>query len=164
MSTSQTRKELMIAGTAVAAILVGFLAVQQSGAISAIATKPRVLSFDTIPLEDLELGPGQFILLVDSTPARIESAHVALNVPCEIDGKNAETNIAVVRGVAPNVSPAELEFVAPLSADEKHCVFHVTLPEGKEKITDIAMINIGDNRIGFRSGNFVTTSVTTAND
>jgi hypothetical protein len=123
-----------------------------------------VLSFDTIPLEDLQLRSGQFIILVDTTPARIESAHVALNVPCEIEGETATTPIAIVRGVAPNVSPATLEFVAPLSADEKHCLFHVTIPEAGEEIPDIAMINTGDRKIELSSGNFVTTSVTTTAD
>jgi hypothetical protein len=123
-----------------------------------------VLSFDTIPLEDLQLRSGQFTILVDTTPARIESAHVALNVPCEIEGETATTPIAIVRGVAPNVSPATLEFVAPLSADEKHCLFHVTIPEAGEEIPDIAMINTGDRKIELSSGNFVTTSVTTTAD
>lgn len=136
----------------------------QGNTRAATATDASVLSFDTIPLEDLQLRSGQFIILVDTTPARIETAHVALNVPCEIEGETATTPIAVVRGVAPNVSPATLEFVAPLSADEKHCVFHVTIPEAGEEITDIAMINTGDRKIEFNSGNFVTTSVTTTAD
>jgi hypothetical protein len=38
----------------------------------------------------------------------------------------------------------------------------VTLPEDDEDITDIAMINIGDNNIEFESGMFVTTSVSTS--
>jgi hypothetical protein len=49
-------------------------------------------------------------------------------------------------------------------ADEKHCTFHVTLPASGEEITDIAMINTGDREIEFKSGNFVTTSITTANE
>jgi hypothetical protein len=42
------------------------------------------------------------------------------------------------------------------------CTFHVTLPENDEDITDIAMINTGDNNIEFESGMFVTTSVSTS--
>ena len=104
-------------------------------------------------------------MLVDTTPSLIQSGHVALHIPCEVDGDDAETDIAVVAGVAPDVSPVDLEYVAPLSdPDNDRCTFHVTLPEDSEDITDIAMINTGDNKIQFRSGMFVTTSVSTADE
>jgi hypothetical protein len=116
------------------------------------------------PFEGKSLGPGEFLELVDSTPALIESAHVALHIPCEVNGDDAESDIAVVAGVAPDLSEVELEFVAELSdPDNDRCTFHVTLPEDDdEDITDIAMINTGDNNIEFESGMFATTSVSTS--
>jgi hypothetical protein len=132
---------------------------------AATAADSEVEGYDTMPLEGLSLGSGEFILLVDSTPALIESGHVALHVPCEVDGDDAETDIAVVAGVAPDVSPVELQFVADLSnPDEDRCTFHVTVPEDSEDITDIAMINTGNKDIKFESGMFVATSVTTIDD
>jgi hypothetical protein len=38
------------------------------------------------------------------------------------------------------------------------------VPEADEDITDIAMINTGDNTITFDSGMFVTTSLSTTDD
>src|SRR5919108_4828346 len=38
----------------------------------------------TVPLENLSLAPGDFIILADSTPVPIESAHVSMNVPCQV--------------------------------------------------------------------------------
>jgi hypothetical protein len=72
--------------------------------------------------------------------------------------------LAVVVGVAPDLSEVELDFVAELSdPDNDRCTFHVTLPEDDdEDITDIAMINTGDNNIEFESGMFATTSVSTS--
>jgi hypothetical protein len=122
-------------------------------------------AFDTIHLEGMSLKSGEFIILVDTTPAKIESAHVAMHVPCQVDGDDAETDIAIVAGLAPDVSPVNLEYVAALSdPDNDRCTFHVTVPEEDEDITDIAMINTGDNTITLDSGMFVTTSLSTTDD
>jgi hypothetical protein len=129
----------------------------------AMAQDSGLIAFDTIPLEGKSLGPGEFLLLVDSTPALIDSAHVALHIPCEVNGDDAESDIAVVAGVAPDLSEVELDFVAELSdPGNDRCTFHVDIPEDDEDITDIAMINTGDNNIEFESGMFVTTSVSTS--
>jgi hypothetical protein len=129
----------------------------------AMAADSELIAFDTIPLEGKSLGPGEFLELVDSTPALIKSAHVVLHIPCEVNGDDAESDIAVVAGVAPDLSEVELDFVAELSdPDNDRCTFHVTLPENDEDITDIAMINTGDNNIEFESGMFVSTSVSTS--
>jgi len=131
----------------------------------ATATDSKIRAFDTIPLEGKSLRSGEFLLLVDSTPALIESSHVALNIPCEVDGDDAESDIAVVAGVAPDVSEVELEYVTELSdPDNDRCVCHVDIPEDDGDVTDIAMINTGDNDIRFESGMFVSTSVSTSDD
>ena len=51
----------------------------------------------TVPLENLSLAPGDFIILADSTPVPIESAHVSMNMPCQVaatasDGNNITTS------------------------------------------------------------------------
>ena len=40
----------------------------------------ELLTTSTVPLENLSLAPGDFILLADSTPIPIESAHVSMNL------------------------------------------------------------------------------------
>lgn len=155
----------ILASAASAGLVVGIFAIPIALNTGAAAADSEVEAFDTIPLEKMSLRPGEFILLVDSTPASIQSGHIALHVPCEVNGDDAQTDIAVVAGVAPDVSPVDLEYVADLSnPDKDRCTFHVTVPEDNENITDIAMINTGNKNIKFESGMFVATSVTTAND
>jgi hypothetical protein len=127
-----------------------------------VADDADILAIETIPLEGLSLEQDEFLLLADTTPAEIEPGHVALSVPCT-DGDTPETNIDVVAGIAPDVSPVELEYVADLSAPEDNrCTFHVTLPEGSEDITDVAIINTGSGIVEFESGHFATISLTAA--
>jgi hypothetical protein len=155
----------ILAGAVSAGLVAGVLTVPAALNSAATTADSEVDAFDTIPLQGLSLRPGEFILLVDTTPSLIQSAHVALHIPCEVDGDDAETDIAVVAGVAPDVSPVDLEYVAELSdPDNDRCTFHVTLPEDSEDITDIAMINAGDKNINFRSGMFVTTSIGTGSE
>lgn len=68
----------------------------------------------------------------------------------------------MVAGVAPDVSPLDLEYVEELSSPEDNkCTFHVTFPEEDEDITDVAIINTGEETAEFESGNFATVSLTT---
>lgn len=155
----------VLAGAVLVGLAAGFFAVPVVLNTSATAADSEIDAFDTIPLEGKSLGSGEFLLLVDSTPALFESGHVALNIPCEVDGDDAESDIAVVAGVAPDLSEVELDYVAELSdPDNGRCVFHVDVPEDDEDITDIAMINTGDNDITFESGMFVSTSVGTSDE
>jgi len=56
-----------------------------------------------------------------------------------------------------------LEYVADLSnPDGNKCTFHVTFPEEDEDVTDVAIINTGNETVDFESGNFATISLTTA--
>jgi hypothetical protein len=54
----------------------------------------------TIPLEGLKLKAGQFILLSDTSPVKVDAAHVTINVSFE-NGNNSDpkSDIAVVAGV-----------------------------------------------------------------
>jgi hypothetical protein len=123
----------------------------------------ELLSTSTVPLENLSLAPGDFIILADSTPVPIESAHVSMNVPCRqvagVEGNNITTatktnlvpssDIKVIAGIAPDLQPATPEYIGELSqiADQQ--------------ITDVAIINTGNQTVKFTSGNFATISTST---
>ena len=117
----------------------------------------------TIPLEGKSLAKGEFLLLSDTTPVLVNRAHIALNVPCEDNGNNPQSDITVVAGVAPNVKPVDLTFIKQLSSPPGHCTYHANIPQDIQgnshaKVTDIAIISL-DKDVEFDSGNFVTLSI-----
>jgi hypothetical protein len=133
----------------------------------------------TVPLENLSLAPGDFIILADSTPVPIESAHVSMNVPCQVvvvaaEGNNVTTgttnatlgppsDIKIMAGVAPDLKPAIPEYIAGLSRPEiGKCTYHVQLPQlADQQVTDIGIVNTGNQTVKFSSGNFATISTST---
>ena len=139
----------------------------------------ELLTTSTIPLENLSLAPGDFIILADSTPIPIESAHVSMNVPCQAaataaDGNNITTSttnsslgpssdIKIMAGIEPDLEPAIPEYIAGLSRPEiSKCTYHVQLPQvADQQITDIAIVNTGNQTVKFSSGNFATISTST---
>jgi hypothetical protein len=123
----------------------------------------------TIPLEGLSLNKQQFLLLSDTTPVRVDAAHLAINVPCT---ENGDTDIIAVAGVAPDVQTVELELVPELSSPPTNCVYHGDIPDdivpdNNVEVTDIAIANAGDDKTGadiqFGSGNFATLAITDVN-
>jgi len=110
----------------------------------------------TTPLEGLSLNEAQYLLLSDTTPVRVAAAHIAINVPCNEEGVS---NIAVVAGVAPDVNPVELELVPELTFSLGNCLFHADIPNNSDEVTDIAIVNAGEEQITFNSGNFATLSI-----
>src|SRR5215207_11465352 len=144
----------------------------------------ELLTTSTVPLENLSLAPGDFIILADSTPVPIESAHVSVNVPCQAEaaaeeaeaaeGSNITTSttnaslgpssdIKIMAGVAPDLKPAIPEYIAELSRPEiSKCTYHVQLPQVvDQQVTDIAIVNTGNQSVRFSSGNFATISTST---
>ena len=135
----------------------------------------------TVPLENLSLAPGDFIILADSTPVPIESAHVSMNVPCQLAATAATegssvttgttsnatqgpaTDIKIMAGIAPDLKPSLPEYISGLSHPENgKCTYHVQIPEvAGEPITDIAIVNTGNQTVNFTSGNFATISTST---
>jgi hypothetical protein len=135
----------------------------------------------TVPLENLSLAPGDFIILADSTPVPIESAHVSMNVPCQAaatasDGNNITTStttnnaslgpssdIKIMAGVEPDLEPSIPEYIAGLSRPEiGKCTYHVQLPQVvDQQVTGIAIVNTGNQTVNFTSGNFATISTST---
>lgn len=93
----------------------------------------------TILLEGESLPGGSFIHLYDSTPYKIMNGHIAAKVPCTEDNA-AEVDVLI--GQAPNLAPAQLEFVEPLSAPGDLCLYHVDIASDDVNIvTDIAIAN-----------------------
>jgi len=128
----------------------------------------ELLSTSTVPLENLSLASGDFIILADLTPIPIEAAHVSMNVPCRVAGNSTNnmtpsSDIKVIAGVAPDLKPATLEYIAELSRPESNkCTYHVQLPQvADQQITDIAIMNTSNQTIKFSSGNFATISIST---
>jgi hypothetical protein len=139
----------------------------------------ELLTTSTVPLENLSLAPGDFIILADSTPVPIESAHVSMNVPCHVAAAAAEGNnittsttdadlepssdIKIMAGVAPDLKPAIPEYIAGLSRPENSkCTYHVQLPQiVDQQVTDIAIANTSNQTVKFVSGNFATISTST---
>ncbi len=152
-----------------AAILVaGIFAISQipSNVVMADGNSDQIPSSVTIPLEGLTLKAGQYIELTDTTPVLVTASHTTINVPCN-NGNNDDpvSDIAVAAGVAPDLEPVELEYIAELSDPEDNCLYHADIPENEDdEVTDIAIINPGDETVKFGSGNFATTSITEVSD
>ena len=69
----------------------------------------------------------------------ITNGHIAAKLPCDA---NNTSPLKILVGQAPNLKPAELEFVKPLSTPGKLCIYHVDLPsKAREVVTDIAIQN-----------------------
>ena len=93
----------------------------------------------TVLLEGESLPQDSFIHLYDSTPYKIMNGHIAAKVPCN-DANSTEVNVLI--GQAPNLQPAELEFVGPLSTPGELCLYHVDITSDETTaITDIAIQN-----------------------
>ncbi|HZC47870.1 MAG TPA: hypothetical protein VE244_02300 [Nitrososphaeraceae archaeon] len=154
----------------VAAILVaGIFAISQIPSNAAMAdgnNDDQIPSSVTIPLEGLTLTAGQYIELTDTTPVLVTDSHVTINVPCDNGNNNdPESDIAVVAGVAPDLEAVELEFIEELSDPEHNCLYHADVPENEDdEVTDIVILNPGDETVKFRSGNFATISITEVSD
>jgi hypothetical protein len=111
----------------------------------------------TLLLEDRSLPEGSFIHLYDSTPFKIVSGHVAAKLPCNSD--NA-TDVNVLVGQAPNVSPAELEFIPELSTAGALCLYHVDLASNSTNpVTDVAILNNSTDDIDFPATSTVVIGV-----
>jgi hypothetical protein len=101
-----------------------------------------------------------------------------MNVPCQAaaaEGNNISTSTAtnatlgpssdikIMAGVAPDLKPAIPEYIAELSRPEiGKCTYHVQIPEvADQPVTDIGIVNTGNQTVNFSSGNFATISTST---
>ena len=107
--------------------------------------KNVVRDSQTILLEGKTIPANDYIHLYDSTPYMITNGHIAAKLPCET---NTTSPLKILIGQAPNLKPAELEFVKPLSTPGKLCIYHVDIPSKPgEVITDVAIQNPTANQI-----------------
>ena len=101
--------------------------------------KSVVRDSQAILLEDKTIPANDYIHLYDSTPYMIINGHIAAKLPCDA---NNTSPLKVLIGQAPNLTPAELEFVKPLSTPGKMCIYHVDIPsKAGQVVTDIAIQN-----------------------
>ncbi len=118
-------------------------------------------------LADQTIPASSFIHLYDSTPYSITNGHVAAKIPCD-DESAPLLNILV--GVAPNLAPAPLELVPPLSTAGELCLYHVDLPAPAQAnatsanatstmVTDIAIQNPGEEDVTLPSTSTVVIGV-----
>jgi hypothetical protein len=109
--------------------------------------KNVVRDSQTILLEGKTIPSNDYIHLYDSTPYMIINGHIAAKLPCDA---NTTSPLKILTGQAPNLKPAELEFVKPLSTPGKLCIYHVDIPsKSGEVVTDIAIQNPTANEIKF---------------
>jgi hypothetical protein len=98
--------------------------------------KNVVRDSQAILLEDKTIPANDYIHLYDSTPYMITNGHIAAKLPCDTTNTSP---LKILIGQAPNLKPAELEFVKPLSTPGKMCIYHVDIPpKSGDVVTDIA--------------------------
>jgi hypothetical protein len=79
----------------------------------ATATQKNVVRDSaTILLEGKIIPTKDYIHLYDSTPYSILNGHIAAKLPCDA---NSASPLKILIGQAPNLKPANLELVKPLS-------------------------------------------------
>ena len=113
----------------------------------ATATQKNVVRDSAaILLEGKIIPTKDYIHLYDSTPYSILNGHIAAKLPCDA---NSVSPLKILIGQAPNLNPATLELVKPLSTPGKQCIYHVDIPSKGQIVTDIAIQNPTANEIKF---------------
>jgi hypothetical protein len=123
----------------------------------ATATQKNVVRDSAaILLEGKVIPTKDYIHLYDSTPYSILNGHIAAKLPCDA---NSVSPLKILIGQAPNLNPATLELVKPLSTPGKQCIYHVDIPSKGQIVTDIAIQNPTANEIKFPSTSTVVIGV-----
>src|SRR5918911_3041361 len=119
--------------------------------------KSVVRDSQAILLEDRTIPANDYIHLYDSTPYMIINGHIAAKLPCDTSNTSP---LKVLIGQAPNLTPAELEFVKPLSTPGKMCIYHVDIPSKTgQVVTDIAIQNPTTTEIKLQSKSSIVIGV-----
>ena len=106
---------------------------------TAASSKNVVRDSATILLESKSIPAKGFIHLYDTTPYMITNGHIAADIPCDT---SSVSPLKILIGQAPDVKPAQLELVKPLSTPGKLCIYHVDVnSKPGSPITDIAIQN-----------------------
>lgn len=142
----QNKNRIEFAAVVVVVFVAGALMFTASNSIYNIANaqggqqqKNVVRDSQAILLEGKSIPAKDYIHLYDSTPYMITNGHVAAKIPCDTSNTSP---LKILIGQAPNLKPAELEFVKPLSTPGKMCIYHVDIPsKAGGVVTDIAIQN-----------------------
>lgn len=124
-------------------------------------TEGKTITRDSLAvlLEGITIPGSGFLHLYDSTPYSIYSGHIAANLPCE---ENSTATVNILTGVAPNLSPVELENVPPLSTPGELCLYHADIQTGTAEnatVTDIALQNPAEADVELPPGSTVVVGV-----
>jgi hypothetical protein len=113
-----------------------------------------------ILLEGKTIPANDYIHLYDTTPYMLKTGHIAAKLPCDA---SSTSPLNILIGQAPNLKPAALELIKPLSTPGKMCLYHVDVasqPGGEAGIiTDIAIQNPTSSAITFPSTSTVVIGV-----
>lgn len=111
----------------------------------------------TVLLDGTTLPENSFIHLYDTTPYQISSGHISAKLPCNDDGS---TEISILVGRAPSLSPIELEYVSDLSVLGESCLYTADIHSSESNpITDLALGNNSTDDIDFTDTNSVVISI-----
>src|SRR5919112_197587 len=97
-----------------------------------------------ILLNGINLNPGEFILLYDSTPFA-SKGHMAVNLPCNPNNP-LDPIFDILVGRAPDLFVLPLGYLEPISKPGKMCVYHGQFGFG-DPVTDIILKYVGDDPI-----------------
>jgi len=110
----------------------------------------------TVILDGKSIPAKEYIHLYDTTPYMITNGHVAAKLPCD---KNAKTPIEVLIGEAPQLMPAEMEYIQELSKPGLTCLYHVDLDSDSMTVTDVALSNPTNKPVQFPKTSTITIGV-----
>jgi hypothetical protein len=97
-----------------------------------------------ILLNGINLNPGEFILLYDSTPFA-SKGHMAVNLPCNPNNP-LDPIFDILVGRAPDLFVMPLGYLEQISKPGKMCVYHGQFGFG-DPVTDIILKYVGDDPI-----------------
>lgn len=97
-----------------------------------------------ILLNGINLNPGEFILLYDSTPFA-SKGHIAVNLPCNPNNP-LDPFFDILVGRAPDLFIMPLGYLEQLSKPGKMCVYHGQFGFG-DPVTDLVLKYVGDDPI-----------------
>ena len=163
---------------AVAGVVASMIFVAYKGATNASAQASNISSSKTpapsisqstvvrdsavILLEGKTIPANDYIHLYDTTPYMIKSGHIAAKLPCDA---SSTSPLKILVGQAPNLKPANLTLVKPLSTPGKMCLYHADVasqpptPGDWACITDIAIQNPTSTTMTFPSTSSVVVGV-----
>lgn len=146
ISMIKTKKVAMIALAALFVIGAGWTNMSAFASGGAKETNPdaTIVQDSVLLLGTKTIGPKDYIHLYDTTPYMIMNGHVAAKIPCDA---KSNTSFQILIGKAPDLKPAEMEYISELSTPGKSCLYHVDLASehGEDVeggvVTDVAIYN-----------------------